>query len=257
MKEQAKAGKGRRQAPGVSVRPAEKKARALKKDAPTLAGAPKRRPSVRAPELHAILRERISRQEVPPGAKLREQDIALEFNVPRTLVREVFAALEQRGLIERIPNRGAVVARFDLSQLSQIYDVREVLEGLCVRLASQNVPPESWQDLVDLFDGPMQQYVANNDFDAFLGGYDLFRRRVVAAAGNPVLVQMLDSIWDKTQVLIRRIIILPGRAEIGLREHRAVLHALRKGDGVAAENLRRANLRSGKEFFIRYRNYLL
>lgn len=217
----------------------------------------KRKSSIRAPELHEILRERISRQEVPPGSKLREQDVAQEFNVPRTLVREVFSALEQRGLIERIPNRGAVIARFDMSQLSHIYDVREVLEGLCVRLATQNVSPESWQDLVELFDGPMQGYVTNNDFDAFLGGYDQFRRRLVQAAGNLVLVQMLDSIWDKAQVLIRRVIILPGRAQIGLKEHCAVLHAMRKGDATAAENLRRANMRSAKEFLIRYRNYLM
>jgi DNA-binding GntR family transcriptional regulator len=250
MKDQPKTKKAKPQAakPGNRV---------AAKAAPAAAKATKRKHSIRAPGLHEILRERIARQEVPPGAKLREQDVALEFNVPRTLVREVFSALEQRGLIERIPNRGAVVARFDLSQLSHIYDVREVLEGLCVRLASQNVPPESWQDLVELFDGPMQQYVANNDFDAFLGGYDQFRRRVVEAAENPVLIQMLDSIWDKAQVLIRRIIILPGRAQIGLQEHCAVLHAMRNGDGAAAENLRRANMRSAKEFFIRYRNYLL
>lgn len=255
MKEQRKIKKAKRQAPRSETPRSENRVPA--KMAPAATKATKRKLSIRAPELHEILRERIARQEVPPGAKLREQDLALEFNVPRTLVREVFSALEQRGLIERIPNRGAVVARFDLSQLSHIYDVREVLEGLCVRLASQNVPPESWQDLVELFDGPMQQYVANNDFDAFLGGYNQFRRRVVEAAGNPVLIQMLDSIWDKAQVLIRRIIILPGRAQIGLQEHCAVLHAMRKGDGVAAENLRRANMRSAKDFFMRYRNYLL
>ncbi|MFZ5557154.1 MAG: GntR family transcriptional regulator [Pseudomonadota bacterium] len=210
-----------------------------------------------APDVLQVLRERIARQEIAPGAKLREQDLAQEFGVPRTRIREAFAALENRGLIERIPNRGAVVSRLDLSQVFYIYDLREVLEGLCVRLATQNVPPESWQDLVELFGAPMEQRVREGDFDAFIAGYERFRRRSIEAARNPVLAQMLDSIYEKTQVLIRRIIILPGRAEVGLREHRAVLDAMRRGDAGAAENLRRENMRSAKAFLLRYQKYVL
>ena len=52
----------------------------------------------------------------------------------------LFGALAQRGLIQRIPNRGAVVARLDLSQVFEIYDVREMLEGLCERLAVRPAP---------------------------------------------------------------------------------------------------------------------
>ncbi len=211
----------------------------------------------RAADMLQVLRERIARQEIAPGAKLREQDLAQEFGVPRTRIREVFAALESRGLIERIPNRGAVVARLDLSQVFYIYDLREVLEGLCVRLATQNVPPESWQDLVELFGAPMEERVREGDFDAFIAGYERFRRRSIEAARNPVLAQMLDSIYEKTQVLIRRIIILPGRAEVGLKEHRAVLAAMRAGDAAAAESLRRENMRSAKAFLQRYQKYVL
>lgn len=222
-------------------------------------GGSNRKPRLanRAPELLNILRERIAQQEVPPGSKLREQDLSEEFDVPRTLVREVFAALEQRGLIERIPNRGAVVMRLDLSQIFHIYDVREVLEGLCVRLATENAPSESWQDLLNLFEGPMAAYVAESNFDDFLTGYELFRRRVVEAAANPVLAEMLDSIWDKTYVLIRRIIILPGRPQQGLEEHIAVLQAMRRGDARTAEELRRKNMQSAKETLTRYQKYLL
>ena len=53
----------------------------------------------------------------------------------RAKVRDAFGAPAPRGLIQRIPNRGAVVARLDLSQVFEIYDAREMLEGLCVRLA--------------------------------------------------------------------------------------------------------------------------
>lgn len=204
-----------------------------------------------------VLRDRIAWQLVAPGSKLLEQDLAEEFNAPRTAVREAFSALEQRGLIERIPNRGAIVTRLDMAQVFHIYDAREVLEGLCARLATRNAPKGEWADLVELFDVPMAGYAKDADFDAFLSGYELFRRRTLAAAASPILTQMLDSIYEKTQVLIRRIIILPGRAEVGLGEHRAVLAAMHRGDEDEAERLRRANMRSAKDCLARYQKYVL
>ena len=211
----------------------------------------------RIQEIVDALRDRIARQHVAPGSKLLEQDLAAEFNAPRSAVREAFSALEQRGLIERIPHRGAIVTRLDVAQVFAIYETREVLEGLCARLATRNAAPESWADLVELFDGPMVEYARQSDFDAFLAGYELFRRRAMAAAANPIVTQMLDSIYEKTQVLIRRIIILPGRAESGLQEHRAVLAAMRAGDEDLAEILRRANMRSAKDCLVRYQKYIL
>jgi DNA-binding GntR family transcriptional regulator len=208
-------------------------------------------------DLQKVLRERIAKQEVAPGSKLREQELSKEFGVPRALVRETLCALEQRGLIERIPNRGAVVVRLDLSQVFEIYDLREVLEGLCARLATQNTSPESWQDMVDMFEGPMEEYVKQGDYESFLAGYGLFRRRLIEAAANPVLAGMLDSIYEKTQAIIRRIIILPERAERGLSEHRAVLAAMRRGDAVEAERLRRENMRSAKDYLKRYQSFVL
>ncbi|MEO8081207.1 MAG: GntR family transcriptional regulator [Caldimonas sp.] len=245
---------------GQSSKVARRPARAVAATKTPPAPAPRRRRGSRLadePDLLDTLRERIARQEVPPGSKLREHELALEFNVPRTRVREAFSALEQRGLVERVPNRGAIVARLDLSQVFHIYDVREVLEGLCIRLATLNSRGEQWQELVDFFAGPMQGFVDASDFDAFIDGYARFRRRAIEVAGSPVLAEMLDSIYEKTQVLIRRIIILPGRANVGLQEHLAVLHAMRAGDAQQAEELRRVNMRSAKEYLRRYQNYIL
>lgn len=222
----------------------------------TKAAAPRRR-AKSAVDLQAVLRERIAKQDIAPGSKLREQALAAQYRVPRALVRETLIALEQRGLIERIPNRGAVVVRLEVSQVFETYDVREVLEGLCARLAAQNAAPASWQDMIDLFNGPMAKHVKQGDFESFIAGYGVFRKRMIEAAANPVLAAALDRIYEKTQAIIRRIIILPGRAEQGLAEHRAVLAALRRGDAAAAERLRRDNMRSAKETLKRYQSFVL
>ena len=219
-----------------------------------------RKPARGAPSIADIvqaLRERIGRQDVAPGAKLGEQELAAEFGVPRARIREVFGVLESRGLIERIPNRGAVVSRLELDHVFQLYEVRAVLEGMCVRLATQNAPPETWDEFVEPFGTPMDGFVKAADFDSFIVVYERFRRAIIDWARNPVAARMLDSIYEKTNVVIRRIIILPGRAETGLREHQAVLAAMRRGDAAEAERLKRQNLRSAKETLMRFRSYVL
>lgn len=221
---------------------------------------PAPRPSARpsgAAQLVPVLRERIARRKLPPGARLAENDLAREFNVSRAKVRDAFGILEERGLIERIPNRGAIVARLDLSQVFEIYAVREMLEGLCVRLAVERVKPATWQDLVQLFGRPMEAIVKRGDFEHYIANLDRLRTRTVEAAGNSVLAGMLDSINDKTREIQRRIIILPGRAAEGLEQHRAVLAAMRKGNAGKAEELRRANIRSSRDYLERYKNFVL
>lgn len=203
------------------------------------------------------LRERITRHELPPGSKLFENELSSEFRVSRAKIREVLAILQQRGLIERIPKRGAVVERLDPAQVFHIYNVREALEGVCARLATQNLPPESWQDLVTLFGKPIEDDIRRGDLEAYIAKLDIFRRRTIDGAQNPILADMLENIQDRTRMIIRRIIILPGRAEIGLREHRAVLQAMRKGDAEAAEAAKRANIRSGAEYLRRYQSFVL
>jgi DNA-binding GntR family transcriptional regulator len=203
------------------------------------------------------LRERITRHELPPGSKLFENELSSEFGVSRAKIRDVLAILQQRGLIQRIPKRGAVVERLDPSQVFHIYTVREALEGVCARLATQNMPPESWQDLVNLFGKPIEEDIRRGDLEAYIAKLETLRRRTVEGAQNPILADMLANIQDRTRMIIRRIIILPGRAEIGLKEHRAVLQAMRKGDAEAAEAAKRANIRSGAEYLKRYQSFVL
>lgn len=221
---------------------------------------PRARRSVKTEiDIVAALRERISSHEIPPGAKIAEAQLAEEFGVSRTRVREALTELEFRGLIKRIPNRGAEVARLDLTQVFEIYDAREALEGMAVRLATQKAPPETWQEWVDKLreGGPMEKLLEKGDVEGYFIAYEGLRRRIIEAAENPVLAGMLDSILEKTRVIMRRVQILPGRAAAGLAEHRAFVAAMRAGDAQKAEELRRANIRSASRTLKRFQNFIL
>ena len=203
------------------------------------------------------LRQRIVNHELPPGTRLREQDLATEFNVSRARIREAFGILEERGLIERIPNRGAIVTRLEADKIKELFEVREVLEAQMVRLATEKAPPETWDSLIELFGPSMDKTLARNDFDAYAQANYQFRRQCIAAADNEVLSNLLDSLYDRTMVLIRRLVLVPGRAQEGMHQHRAILAAMRAGKAEEAEQLKRANIRSSRDWFKNYQKYLM
>jgi DNA-binding GntR family transcriptional regulator len=181
------------------------------------------------------LRQRIVDHDLTPGTRLREQDLASEFGVSRARIRDAFNILEERGLIERIPNRGALVAKLDPAKADELFEVREVLEAQMVRLATEKAPAESWDDLIELFGDSMGGTLAKNDLDAYEDAVHLFRQRCIAASENEV----------------------PGRAQAGMRQHQEILAAMRAGKAEKAEKLKRQNIRSAREWFHNYRKYLL
>ena len=203
------------------------------------------------------LRARIASHAIPPGARLREWEVATEFEIPRLSAREALERLVHLGFVDRQPNRGIVVRRRKLAEILHLFDLREVNEGLCARLAASNVSPESWRDLVELFGAPMEAIVERKDLHAYVENYEVLRHRLIEAASSPPLTDLLQWLYDMTDIFVRRVLLVSDRAYHGLRDHRTVLAALHSGDADAAERLRRrtvANIRAAVE---RYGSFVL
>lgn len=194
---------------------------------------------------------------MPPGSKLKEQELAREFSVSRARIREALAALEIRGLVERIPNRGAIVRKLQLDQVFEVYDVREVLEGLAVRRAVENEKPERWAARLEALDEAFERQVMTGNIELYEKEIQRLRRDVIDAADNPVLTAMLDSVQDQTQIIMRRVLVLPGRVENGLTNLRRLLEAMADGKAEEAEALRRQGIRSAIADLKRYKRFVL
>ncbi len=207
-------------------------------------------------EIVRLLRERIASHDLAPGSKLRENELTKEFGVSRTAIREVFTALELRGVIDRIPNRGAVVARLDPDEVFELYDVREVLEALAYRLATQNAPERAWDDLVERFRKPMQASIDDGDLENYRTAIEELNDRMLQFVDNRFLRDMLDLIREKTLVVARRVMILPDRLEKGLVMHRKLLEAMAAGDGAAAERQYREIMTTAREALRRYKDFV-
>jgi DNA-binding GntR family transcriptional regulator len=203
------------------------------------------------------LSDRVASRAISAGYLISEQDICAEFGVSRSSAREALAGLQHRGLVVRPPNRSAIVTKFTAEEIYETFRVREMLEGLCFRLATENEQADQWQDLVDLYAGPMEEIVRRGDFAAHLKNIDVLNHRVRTAARNRTLLDMLESIDVKSRYVMTRTLMLGTRLEQGLSDLRAIIAAMRRGDALRAEKLRRGNIVGQREFFRRYESLIL
>jgi DNA-binding GntR family transcriptional regulator len=210
----------------------------------------------RVTELVRLLRDRITVQALAPHTPLREEAIAQEFDTSRVYVREALSVLADRGLVERIPNIGARVAKLDLKSAIEIYQTREALESQTVRLATLNSKPSDWKTLVKEFESAKRQINKDGSIERYLSAIDSFRQLTMDLAGNSVIREFQEVMVDRTRLLIRKVAILPGRAEQGLAEHSATLSAITVGDADRAAELARKNIRSALSFIVRYKDFL-
>jgi len=204
-----------------------------------------------------ILRKRIADHDLPPGARLQEVELATEFSVSRSAVREILGALEQRGLITRVPNRGALVARLEPKEIYEIFDVREALEGMCVRQATRKAPPEVWAPYIEQFGDEMVKAIENGDIATYSDALEDLRTETIKWADNSQAAQFLDLMLEKTHLLKLRVTLLPGRAAAGRRMHLEMLRFMHVGDAENAERMKKEIICSAREWLERYRSFIM
>ncbi len=202
------------------------------------------------------VRARIASQALLPGSRIPEEDLAQSYDIPRAKAREVLATLEDRGLVARVPNKGAVVVPVDMETTYRLYQVREALDGLSVRLAMQNAGPDDWAQLQQLLGEPFEESLRQGDIEAHVETIVLFRNRLTELAANPILTDLIERIYDRTHVTMRRVALLPGRADMGIKQYRDLLDAMVRGDVEAADRCVRDLNQSARDYIQRYRDYL-
>ena len=205
----------------------------------------------------AVLRDRIVDGHYPQGVKLIEQDLAQEFGVSRPMLREIFTELESHGLVEKLPNRGTMVRRIDSRSLLEVMEIREVLEGLAARLAAQKSKPNDWRDLDKEFGEPCEQIVKNLEFEKYLDLVTCFRERMVEAAQSEELSKLIIPVYAKIRIVQRRIVILPGRMQQAIKEHREVLKAIIEGNPEKAEQKKKINMKNARDCLEKYKTWVL
>jgi len=193
-------------------------------------------------QAYLVLRNAILDNLLPPGTKLSVPEIARQLNISRSPAREAVARIQSEGLADFTPNRGAVVSRIDLVALAQIYDIREVLEGLASRLATERVD-DAWIDELDALWSEHARSIEADDIGEHIRLDGEFHQRIRDAAGNLRLSESLESLQGQIRLAMVTTSRRGGGAAAAIAEHRGVIDAIRARDGDLAERIMKNHIR--------------
>ena len=189
------------------------------------------------------LRQEIVSARLPPGYLLREAELAARFGVSKTPLREAFVRLEKDGFVEIAPYRSAVVGGYSRQDLREIYEVRELLEGLCAREAALNIATEDLATLSRIVRDSAAAFGAG-DSDRLAALLDEFDVLLYAQSKNSRITAMLNNIRDHVTRIGRLTVAIPGRMGTSVREHQGIYEAIVQRDGQRAEALMRQHILS-------------
>jgi DNA-binding GntR family transcriptional regulator len=172
-----------------------------------------------------------------PDQPLRELELAQQLGTSRTPIREALLLLEREGLVEAQPNRGATVKRYDQAQLTELYDLRAVLEGHAAKLAADRMTPRDVRRLEESCDRFANLRTSAELLPDLAAENFTFHQIILDAAGSDRLTRMVGEV-TAVPLIYRSYMAYSGENRMTVeREHRAITEALAAGDGPKAATL--------------------
>lgn len=185
-------------------------------------------------EIVDIIRDRILKGEYKIGEKIKENQIATEFKVSRTPIREAFKQLENEGLIDYVPNRGCFAKGFTRQDIEDIYAVRKALEIMAVEWAVSRISDQQIEALKEQSE-LMEFYTARKDSDKVLELNSAYHDIIYDAAGSRFMAQILRSYKEYIEQTRKVILYEQAYLEEILQEHKVILEAIIARDAECAK----------------------
>jgi DNA-binding GntR family transcriptional regulator len=169
---------------------------------------------------------------IPPGAKLNERALCEQLRVSRTPLREAIKLLAAEGLVDLLPNRGAVAVKLTEVDVLNTFEVLAELEGMAGELAAKRIEDAPLSELRALH-YEMMACFARHDLSGYYRLNAQIHMLINEAAGNPVLTSTYRSINARVQSLRFRTNQNEAKWKRAMKEHEVMLEALTARDAAA------------------------
>jgi DNA-binding GntR family transcriptional regulator len=205
-------------------------------------------PSTAATLLRSLAREDVYRTikkwivdlQLAPGEVIRDQELAASLGVSRTPVREALRRLEDEGLIVTSFHKWTKVAPSDIAEAEQLYPAVAALEAIATELAAPHLSSADLKQLNTL-NKALEQAVKQHDAEQAAVLDAQFHALIVQRSGNAEIEKLLAALLPR----IRRIELAhfgsQPIAQQSIKEHKAIIDALKKRDGKLAADMMKAN----------------
>jgi DNA-binding GntR family transcriptional regulator len=192
-----------------------------------------RRPPTAQEAVLAELRRLITAGQLRPGQQIVQDALAVQFGVSRVPLREALKILEGEGQVTYVAHRGYFVTELSLSDLIEVYRIREILEAEAVSIA---VPQMTAEDIHRLEEAELDVRAAADiaDVVAMTSANRRMHFAILDACALPRLVWLIRLLWDATEVYRSVYYNEAPNREMVDAEHRALVAAVKAGDAAAA-----------------------
>ena len=187
-------------------------------------------------QVAARLRTMLVEGRIPPGAKLNERELCAQLHVSRTPLREAIKLLGAEGLVDLLPNRGAVAVKLTEADVRHSFEVLATLEGLSGELAASRIGEAELAELHALH-YEMMACFARRDLSGYYRLNAQIHVAINAAARNPVLTSTYRSINARVQSLRFRTNQDETKWKRAMKDHGLMLEALVARDAAAMRTL--------------------
>lgn len=202
----------------------------------------------RGERAYRYIRQALATQKLMPGDRLREVDLADMIGLSRTPIREALARLESEGLVVHDATLGIMVAELDYNMITELYFMREILEGTAARLAAQHASDVE----ISLLEDMCAQYANSVGNDQQLARSNRqFHELIYNCSHNRYLIKMLKTLHDTLTLLRHTTLADQKRVKDTVKEHEAVVNAIKKHDPDAAEKALREHIYASQKLRIR------
>jgi len=187
------------------------------------------------------LRDLIERGELAPGSRLNERVLTAQLGLSRTPLREAFKLLAAEGLVELLPNRGAIVAPIEPARIAETLAVMGALESLAGELACRNASNERIAEIRALHYEMLAKH-ARRDLAGYFRYNQAIHLKIVEASGNAVLANAYRQLNANVRRARYMANLSPERWDDAVREHQQILEALAARDATRLKQLLRDHL---------------
>lgn len=198
-----------------------------------------------ADRVYGEIKRKILSMEYLPGQPLTEIALSTELGVSRTPVRVALKLLAKDKLVDFIPNKGAFVKELSMTDLHELFTIREIIEGYCANKACESITDESIEYLEHKLNEAKKQLDTGEYTQASITAAEL-HQVLIGLTGNSRIRDILAEIGQDVGRLQHLTAEIPEKLEKSDKEHRAILNALKLRDGEMAEKLMKEHIRGVK-----------
>jgi DNA-binding GntR family transcriptional regulator len=204
-------------------------------------------------EATRIVRNAILGGKLAPGTRLRQAELADQLGISRTPLREALMKLEQEGLIGRLPRGGLTVVELKFEEAIELYEIREMLDGLAAALTARKADEKITKLLQDHLK-KMEKCVQKQNAHEWFIHHVAFHEAIMDASGNSRLMTLISNVRLSIQRFHPVLLTTPDRLDKAFQEHVAIFKAIKARDPNAAERLARLHIVNARDIVIRLSN---